>query len=302
MTGVPGEIWRVRVTAPWAATAACEAALGTVCESVALFGEPGSEWTIEGFSRRPPDRPALEMALALAFAGSGLPPSAASIEPLAPRDWLADNVAAFPPFRLGRWWIRGSGAAGAVPGGVIELRLDAGAAFGSGRHASTAGCLQVLDRLPPPAPRRVLDLGSGSGILAIAAARRWRCGVVAADIDPLAVAVTAANARANGVAPLVTAVAADGFAHPRIVAAAPYDLIVANILARPLRRLARQVAANLAPSGTVVLAGFVAADGRSVAAPYRALGLCARRSLDLEGWRTLIMERCGPPSPMPLVP
>lgn len=291
MTGVPGEVWRVRVTAPLAATAACEAAIGRVCQSVALFGEAGSNWTIEGYSLQPPDRSALEVALALAFAGSGLPPAAASIEPVAPRDWLADNAAAFPPVHLGRYWIRGSLATGAVPGCAIELRIEAGAAFGSGRHASTAGCLHLLNGPMVPAPRRVLDLGCGSGILAIAAAKRWRCRVIAADVDPMAVEITAANARANGVAPLVSAIVADGFAHPRVAGAAPYDLIVANILARPLRRLARRVAAHLAPAGTVVLAGFLVADGRAVAAAYRAIGLRVRRHLDLEGWRALMLVR-----------
>jgi ribosomal protein L11 methyltransferase len=172
------------------------------------------------------------------------------------------------------------------------LRLDAGLAFGSGEHASTRGCLMALERVAARRrPRRVLDLGTGSGILAIAAAKRLRVPVLATDLEPWSVRVAADNARLNGVAPLVRAVLADGWRNRVVRARAPYDLVFANILARPLCAMAGDLAAHLAPGGTAILAGLLGAQARMVLAAHRRAGLRLAARLDVAAWTTLVLCR-----------
>ena len=154
-------------------------------------------------------------------------------------DWIKLSQEGLPPVRAGRFFVYGAHDAGMVPHGVIPMRIEAGMAFGTGHHETTALCLAVLSDL---AKRRrftnVLDMGCGTGLLAIGAAKLWRRRVIASDIDPEAVAVARENALVNGEAPLIRAVVADGLTHPAIAKAAPFDLIVANILAGPLTQLA----------------------------------------------------------------
>src|SRR5438067_12120374 len=163
-----------------------------------------------------------------------------TVEPLPDQDWIKLSQEGLPPVRAGRFFVYGAHDAGQVPHGVMPIRIEAGMAFGTGHHETTALCLGVLSDL---AKRRafsnVLDLGCGTGLLAIGAAKLWRKKVLASDIDPVAIEVTRENARGNGVAPLVQAVVADGLTHPALAARAPYDLIVANILAGPLTHLAQ---------------------------------------------------------------
>src|SRR5579872_4059626 len=164
------------------------------------------------------------------------------VEPLPDQDWIKLSQEGLPPVRAGRFFVYGAHDAGTVPHGVIPMRIEAGMAFGTGHHETTSLCLAVLSGL---AKRRtyvnVLDLGCGTGLLAIAAAKLWRRPVVASDIDPVAIEVTNENARGNGVAPLVHAVTADGLTHPALAARAPYDLLIANILAGPLTHLSVQI-------------------------------------------------------------
>lgn len=286
--GVDG--YRVSVQGSAAAAPLFAAALEGQCQAVSWFAGDGPGWRIEGYARSLPDRAALAAALGLAAAAAGCPPPEPRIEPLAARDWLADNRSAFPPLRIGRFRVHAGDLPGAGAGG-IALAIASGAAFGTGRHASTAGCLTAIDTLAPRRPERALDLGCGSGILAVAIARLWRVPVIAADIDPRAVGVARATARQNRVGALVRTVCADGYAAPVIRAGGPYELIVCNILARPIRRMAGTLAAHLRPGGIAVLSGFVAADGPAVLAVHRAHGLCLRRRITLGGWQTLILAR-----------
>ncbi len=284
-------LWRIELPASEATVDAVEAVLAPRCLAVSRFVEarPG-RWRVEGIAAAEPDDRALAAALAEVFASRGLAAPTPTVEPLPDRDWVGDGLAAFPPLRIGRYDVRGSHVAEPPPAGAVAIRLDAGTAFGSGQHASTKGCLLVLDRLAKARRfARPLDLGCGSGILAIAIAKTWRVPVVAGDIDPEAARVAGANARVNGVARSVRIGCGPGYRPPVVAAGAPYDLVVANILARPLARMAGDLAGNLAPGGVAVLSGLVAADAPWLAAAHRLVGLSVRRTMVIDGWATLVL-------------
>jgi ribosomal protein L11 methyltransferase len=175
--------------------------------------------------------------------------------------------------------------------GRITLTVDAGVAFGSGEHGSTRGCLRALERVAYRRPRRILDIGTGSGILAMAAAKLLHRPVLATDIEPWSVRVAARNAAENGVGALVTARLADGWRHPVVSAGAPYDLVFANILARPLCAMARHLAARLAPGGTAILAGLLNSQANLVLSAHRRLGMRLDFSIREGNWTTLALRR-----------
>jgi ribosomal protein L11 methyltransferase len=207
-------------------------------------------------------------------------------------DWIAEGLKTLTPVSAGRFLVHGSHARGNLPGGRIRIEIDAGQAFGTGHHASTAGILTILDGLVSRyAFRRILDLGTGSGVLAIALAKALRQPVLATDIDPVSVAVASENARRNGVGHTVRTITAAGVAHPVIRSRAPFDLVVANILAEPLRRLAPDVVPLLAPGGMLVLAGILTTQSSRVIAAYRAQGARLVRARNREGWTTLVLRR-----------
>jgi ribosomal protein L11 methyltransferase len=208
-------------------------------------------------------------------------------------DWIKLSQEGLPPVRAGRFFVYGAHDEGKVPPAVIALRIEAGMAFGTGHHETTALCLSLLSDL---AKRQrfahVLDLGCGTGLLAIGAAKLWRRRVVASDIDPNAVAVARDNALANGVAPLIRAVIADGLISPAIKR--PFDLILANILAGPLTRLAPAIARALAPGGTLVLSGLMYWQENLVLGFYRPHGLVLRARRRDGAWSALVLERPHP--------
>jgi ribosomal protein L11 methyltransferase len=284
-------LWRVVVTVPALADGALEAVLAEQCETVSRFAEGAHTCRLEGIASREPDRCALDLALAIAATATGVPAPKVTIERLRKRDWLAENRERFAAFRVGRFVIQEPEDRTPGPPGAMALCVEAATAFGSGRHGSTEGCLRALDTLRGRRIRRALDLGCGSGILAIAAAKLWRTPVLASDIDPHAVAVARTNARLNGVGHLVHVVVADGYRSPAIAARRPFDLVLCNILARPLRRMAGDLARHLAPEGIAVLAGVLTSDANDVSAPHRAVGLRPLRTIDVEGWRTLVLRR-----------
>jgi ribosomal protein L11 methyltransferase len=284
-------VWRISIDVAAVAVPALATALEPFCETVSMFGEEEGAWRVEGLSRSEPDRSALGIALALAAACHGGRPPEARIEYLASRNWLAANLAQFPSFGIGRFFVYGSHITERVPVGRTGLLVDAGTAFGSGRHASTAGCLTALDDLSRRRFRRPLDMGCGSGILAIAMAKLWRAPVLAADADGEAVAVTRRNARLNRVGDRVRAIRADGYHAPGIRAARPFDLIVCNILARPIKRMAAGLARGLEPGGVAVLSGFLERDAGGVLFAHRASGLRLVRRITIDGWQTLVLTR-----------
>jgi ribosomal protein L11 methyltransferase len=215
-----------------------------------------------------------------------------TVEPLPDQDWIRLSQEGLPPVRAGRFFVYGAHDAGAVPPGVIPMKIEAGLAFGTGHHETTALCLSVLsDMARRRAFRNVLDLGTGTGLLAIGAVKLWRQPVLASDIDPVAVDVTRDNACANGVAPMVRAVTADGLTHPVLASGAPYDLIIANILAGPLTFLAPSIVKALAPGGMLVLSGLLHNQENMVLSFYHRLRFLGRRRMG--PWSALVLEKPG---------
>lgn len=216
------------------------------------------------------------------------------VAPVPERDWVRQSLDGLSPVAAGRFFLHGAHDRSRRRSGGISFEIDAGTAFGTGHHGTTEGCLLALDRLlKRRRPRAVLDLGCGTGVLAIAAARATGRAVLATDIDDEAVRVTRANAGLNGVGPLVRSLAASGLSHPQIAASAPFDLILANILARPLVALATGLAAALAPDGTLILSGITLDQIRWITATYRSRGLILDGEIRRGEWGTLIFRKPG---------
>lgn len=290
-----GALESFRLVVPEHAAAPYEAALAAHCLSVARFAAAAGEVEIEGVRAAGGDETGLALAFALAAAASGIA-ARPERKDLPRTGWLARVRGSFPEQRIGaRFAIRGSHLAREVRTGRVTLTLDAGMAFGSGEHGSTRGCLLALERLAPFRPQRILDLGAGSGILAMAAARLWpregRTPVLAVDNDPQAVQAAERNIAANGLHSRVRVIVADGW-HPRAVRhGGPYDLVLANILARPLAAMAWPLARNLAPGGRAVLAGLLARQAPMVLAAHRSTGLILEQRIAVGSWATLILKR-----------
>jgi ribosomal protein L11 methyltransferase len=238
-----------------------------------------------------PDAEALA-ALAAALETLGSSHAALAVSSLPDTDWVTKSLSALAPVRARRFLVHGGHDRSRVLPNDIAIEIEAGLAFGTGHHGSTAGCLIAIDRLARSRPvRNALDLGTGSAVLAIAIAKRTQARVVASDIDPVAVTVARENVRLNGVGWLVTTVVADGLRARAIRERAPYDLIVANILAGPLMAFASAIRRSLTPGGTVILSGLLQGQQRRVAAVYRALGLRRIGAIAIDEWLTLVMKR-----------
>ena len=252
-------------------------------QAVLIVEDPfGPDATVEALYDLPPDPAFLTQ----------LTSREVTVEPLPDQDWIRQSQEGLPPVRAGRFFVYGAHDAGAVPVGVIPIRIEAGLAFGTGHHETTALCLQALSQIARARrPRHILDLGCGTGVLAIAAAKLLHQPVLATDIDPVAIEVVRENVRANHVAPLIHATVADGFTSPAIRDRAPFDLILANILAGPLTKLAPGLAAALAPKGTAVLSGLLRNQEKLVLSFACAQGLVFRRVLRDGPWSALVLTR-----------
>lgn len=244
----------------------------------------------------PPEPEELDRLVELACEVADLrAPLIFSLDRLPDIDWVAESQKSLPPIVAGRFRIRGSHVTEPAPPGALDLLIDANAAFGTGRHETTHGCLLALQdiarRRPPGRPvTPVLDMGCGSGVLAMAAAKLWPCRVLAVDNDAPSIRVAAENLKANGVADAVTLLLADGFRDARVRRAGPYQLILANILAEPLCRMAEDVRRHLTPGGLVVLSGLLTTQERQVLARYRAAGLTLVTRYRLAEWSTLVLH------------
>ncbi|MGO8865140.1 MAG: 50S ribosomal protein L11 methyltransferase [Alphaproteobacteria bacterium] len=288
--------WVVEIEVPKAGGVVFADLFATLSESFSCFETQGGElWRFAAYLERKPDRAALVARSALVAATLGLAPPEVALRRLPARDWASENRRQFPPTSAGRFFIHGSFFARTVPPGRIVLSLDAGLAFGSGTHESTRGCLLAIDRLARGRRFRApLDLGCGSGILALAMAKLWRRPVVAADSDPVAVKVARANARRNGLAAFVHVHRSDGLRGRGLGRRRRYDLILANILARPLERLAPSITRARRAGGVVVLSGILRHQVPGVLAAYRAQRLAFERRIVLGDWVTLIVRKAGP--------
>lgn len=231
-----------------------------------------------------------EQRMAAVLKAAGLPRDIGH-EPLGNVDWVATTLAELSPVRAGRFIVHGSHDRAAPKPHEHAILIDAGLAFGTGHHGTTAGCLEMLAQCMKQ--RRcfnALDLGTGSGVLAIAAAKAQPMRIIASDIDPVATAVARQNVRRNEVAAKVRCVTAAGFNHRAIAERAPFDLVLANILARPLETLARPFAAHLARGATIILSGLLPHQQARIVAAYRAQGLSLLRAHHRNGWLTLVLQ------------
>ncbi|MEM9967669.1 MAG: 50S ribosomal protein L11 methyltransferase [Pseudomonadota bacterium] len=244
-------------------------------------------WEVGGYFETPPD----ETALAVLAVAMGSKPFAVSQLPEI--DWVAHVRRELAPVRAGRFFVYGGHDADKVPETCEPLLIEAAMAFGTGHHGTTLGCLRALDRLANGGfhAQRVVDLGCGTAVLAMAAARIWPRPVLAGDIDAVAVEVAQANVVANDLAVRVTVVEAAGFDHPMLMDAAPFDLIFANILKGPLIALAPDVAAYLSRGGKVILSGILRDQTAEVLHAYTAVGLALDHKEQIGEWVTLTLSK-----------
>lgn len=206
-------------------------------------------------------------------------------------DWIAKSLEGLKPVRAGRFVVHGSHDRDTARAGEIAIEIDAGQAFGTGHHGTTAGCLEVIFKVMRARKvKRVLDLGTGSGVLAIAARKMAPVKALATDIDPIATRVASENVRLNGIVSGIALETAPGFHSTAFRRHGPFDLIIANILARPLMRMAPQLAAQLSPGGDVILSGILASQRWKVLAAYNGAGLRHVRTLWREGWVTIHLD------------
>jgi ribosomal protein L11 methyltransferase len=285
-------LWAIRVQLPAERppelASAVEAALEPLGVALSSFeGAGGKGWSVEVLCEQRPRASGVRSALR----AIGAPPATIAYVP--PKNWVAETQRLLAPLRIGRFFIHGAHFEGRPPRGTIPLLIDASIAFGTGRHETTRGCLLALDRLARSGRRirRPLDLGCGSGILALAIAHLWDASVLAVDTDLNSVAVARENLRINRTANRVRVVKSHGFAAAAVRRAAPFDLIVANILAGPLCRLARGFGRHLAPGGVAILSGLMNDQEPQVIAAQERCGLRLRRRWRSDDWSVLEFRR-----------
>ena len=269
-----------------AAAIDCNVELEGAAYSILEEDEDAGRWRIDAFPRSDEEADAFRRALA------AFPALVATSETLADADWLAMALSGLPPVRAGRFFVYGLHDLGRTPVNTVNLRIEAGAAFGTGHHGTTVGCLLAYDALLKSRRfERVLDVGCGTGILAIAAAKCGAGTVVGTDIDRVSVRISRENAFLNQAR--ARFVYANGLAHSSVRAQAPYDLVFANILARPLVSLAQPIKGALKPGGTAILSGLLRSQERFVRAAYLARGFRLERRIHRDAWATLVLTRGG---------
>ncbi|HEX9964557.1 MAG TPA: 50S ribosomal protein L11 methyltransferase [Allosphingosinicella sp.] len=254
------------------------------------------EWRLDAYFDREPTPEMLDLLASLAPSAAGTAPLVEKVED---RDWVTLSQQGLEPIRAGRFYVHTPAHRAGAPADAIAIEIDAGRAFGTGQHETTTGCLIALSAMKSggAAVANLLDLGTGTGLLAFAALRLWPSARAAAsDNDPVAIEVSLENAGINGVRQGRTRgrlelLVAEGMDHPRLQARAPYDLLIANILAGPLIDLAPSVAAAIAPGGRLILAGLLDHQAASVAAAYRRQGMMLAGRVERGEWPTLVMRK-----------
>ena len=260
--------------------------------AIAAFEGPGGRWDITVHFAEAPDQTSIRELVGIA-AGDEVARDIA-FDTVEAKDWVKATLEELMPVRAGRFIVHGRHDRAKVAPNKLGIEIEAALAFGTGHHGTTRGCLLLLDHvLKAHRPRRVLDLGTGTGVLAIAAAKALQIKLLASDIDPLSVRVARENARLNEAGNLVEAIRASGFSAPQFARRAPFDLVLANILANPLQQMAMAMARHLAPSALVILSGLLPHQAQGVIAAYRARGLVLRRQIQIEGWSSLLLRNAG---------
>lgn len=286
--------WKVLFTLGGAAAGTAQESFDDVALSVAGFeiDEQTHLWSFELLFDQMPDMEEIKRRLMVLAGLHGVEMPKPQLVPYEQQDWLSLVARDFPPLTIGRFFVHGSHVIPPENGSQITIQIDAGAAFGSGEHGTTGGCLQALDTLAKERSfSHVLDMGCGSGILAIAAAKLWNAPVLAADIDPVAVQVTKDNIAINQMQRQVQAVVSDGYDSAVIKRAGAFDLIIANILARPLVAFAPKLARKLAPGGVAVLSGLLLSQETMVRTAHRLQGLRLKERIVAGEWCTLVLEK-----------
>ena len=251
--------------------------------------EETGEWVFEATCDSPPDVAAFS-ELARQVLGGDVAFSVAPIDPEI--NWVAKSLEGLAPVIAGGFYVYGSHETAPVPEGLTPMKIDAAQAFGTGHHETTTGCLEAIEALlTERTPMRMIDIGTGTGVLAIALAKRLEAVILATDIDPIAVTTTIDNAVENGVGEQIDAIEATGLDHDEITARAPYDLVVANILAGPLTELAPGVGSITQPGGTAILSGILNTQADGVIAAYQAAGFALKDHLKRKEWTTLVLEK-----------
>jgi ribosomal protein L11 methyltransferase len=265
-------------------------AASTVFETDDPLPGGGKAWLMEAYFGSEPDKTTLRDLIAVA--SDEATARSATFGLTEKRDWVANSLAGLKPVRAGRFLVHGAHDRSRARANDVAIEIEAGLAFGTGHHGTTRGCLLHFDRmLKRRRPNRVLDVGCGAGVLAIAAAKVLRQKVWLGDVDPVAVAVANANARLNGAGAFCRAVVSRGVENAALREAAPYDLLFANILARPLRLLAPSLAAVISADGEAIVSGLLLADVAGILASWRAQAFDLVEQIELEGWASLRLRR-----------
>lgn len=253
-------------------------------------GPDKGKWKIEAIFEGEPDRNAIQVTLAIAALSAGIPEPKLDLMPIPQKNWLRECLVSFPPISIGRYYVYGSHIKEEPPADKISMKIDAATAFGSGEHATTQGCLMLFDKvLTMTTPRTILDMGCGSGILSMAAVKALNgaVSVDAVDIDPESVRVTTKNIRENHVAEQIQTWQSDGY--EKITKT--YDLIFANILARPLMEMAPDLVHHLNPGGYAILSGFLNRQQRWVMDAHKKVGLTYVAQEKIKEWGSLLVKR-----------
>jgi ribosomal protein L11 methyltransferase len=257
--------------------------------AIAAFERPDGRWDVTLHFADPPDQAMLRQLVANAAGEAAA--DAISFDTIEAKDWVKASLDDLVPVPAGRFVVHGAHDRARVPPSKLGIEIEAAMAFGTGHHGTTRGCLLLLDQvLKAHDPKNVLDLGTGTGVLAIAAAKARHRPVLASDIDAASVQVARENAMLNHVGHLTHMVRATGFAAPDFARHGPFDLVLANILANPLRQLAGPMSRHLAPRALVILSGLLTPQAGGVIAAYRARGLIPLRHLRIDGWSSLLLR------------
>lgn len=288
------QYFQVAFDLPFGAAEQVEHSFDDIALSTSAFElyEEQEIWHCELLFAEPPDMEEITRRVQLLAMMAGAKTPAITTGIIAQQDWLSLVARNFPPLIIDRFFVHGSHVTDTPPVSCIPIQVEAGAAFGSGEHGTTRTCLEALTWIRARQDiHKILDMGTGSGILAIAAAKLWNAEILAVDIDPIAVAVTEENVRINREQNAIRCAVSDGYKSAAVQRFGECDLIIANILARPLVAFAPALARMLAPGGYCVLSGLLVEQETMVFAAHRRQGLSLAKRFTHEGWCTLVLQK-----------